>query len=341
MTQPIERHPGRFYWVTRRCERREFRLTPDEATNNAIGVLLHDACEATGVVCLAWCFMSNHYHAVVWDREGRLSEWESHLNGVLAQFLNVSQGRVSHVWDSDTQGVEELDDLDLVIQKVVYTLANPVSAGLVASPSAWPGVMTSLEELGTGTGRAYRRPSVYFSRRGRVSEDVVLASHAPPGMEPEEFRRRVKRGLEARVEAVRAAMKAAGRRFLGAAAVLAQLPSDAPKTAPSPRNRGGRGMSWASSSYPERRKELQERRRQFRRRYRACFELLQAGVALVTFPLGTFKLWRFSGVHRELSREAFEALPPPALHPPMVEVGVEVGPSETWESAMLSACAGV
>jgi hypothetical protein len=67
--------PRQFYLITRRCNQRQFLLRPDTATNNAFLYCLIAAALRCEVDVLLPCAMSNHYHAVIYDRAGRYSEF--------------------------------------------------------------------------------------------------------------------------------------------------------------------------------------------------------------------------------------------------------------------------
>src|SRR5262249_62179979 len=62
--------PRQFYMITRRCSQRQFLLRPDAATNNAFRYCLIHAALRSEIDVLLPCAMSNHYHAVIYDRAG-------------------------------------------------------------------------------------------------------------------------------------------------------------------------------------------------------------------------------------------------------------------------------
>ena len=67
MSKAKERHPGAFYHVARRCDRREFRLRPDQELVAAIAVLVSDACDKTGLQVIAIVWMSDHCHVILYN----------------------------------------------------------------------------------------------------------------------------------------------------------------------------------------------------------------------------------------------------------------------------------
>jgi REP element-mobilizing transposase RayT len=93
MSLPRRSLPGQTYLVTRRCQDRRFRLKPCRETNEAVRFCFALAASRAGVVLYGLVAMSDHYHAVAWDPEGRISVFLEVLNRLLAKLLNASQGR--------------------------------------------------------------------------------------------------------------------------------------------------------------------------------------------------------------------------------------------------------
>ena len=71
MSLPRQVLPGQFYLVTRRCAQRQFLLRPDAETNNAFTYCLIEAAQRCQIEVVLPCALSNHYHAVIFDRWGR------------------------------------------------------------------------------------------------------------------------------------------------------------------------------------------------------------------------------------------------------------------------------
>jgi hypothetical protein len=85
--------PRQFYLVTRRCTQRQFLLRPDAATNNAFLYCLIAAASRCEIDILLPCALSNHYHAVIYDRAGRYPEFIEHFHNLLARSQNALRGR--------------------------------------------------------------------------------------------------------------------------------------------------------------------------------------------------------------------------------------------------------
>ena len=300
MSEAIERPEGGVHFVTRLCELRRFRLVPSEETRGAFHVVLRRATEVTGVRLLGFCAMSDHYHAVVEDPGGRLGDWTSYVNGQLARYFNaVQETPGSHVWDACEENSIELEGLAQIADKVAYTLVNPVRAGLVYAPSAWPGAITRVGDLGTGKGSVVaRRPRGYFREDGPLPKEAALPSHTPAGYTQEEFVRAVARELDEQLAAARAAVGASGRGYLGAERVMQQDPLSSPTT-PHPKTQRQGSMPRFLGSSEEQTAAMVARHLDFRARYQACLVRFRRGERDVVFPPGTFKLHFRYGVERE------------------------------------------
>ncbi|MEO8899932.1 MAG: hypothetical protein ABI627_00275 [Polyangiaceae bacterium] len=142
VTVPRQIIPGRFYLVTRRCTHRQFLLRPSRLTNQIVRYSLALAASQSGIVLHAACVMSNHWHGVVSDPDGRLPEFLERFHRLVARAQNASLGRWENFWSSDKASAVLLVSEAGVLEKIAYTLANPTVAGLVHSPFEWPGVLS-------------------------------------------------------------------------------------------------------------------------------------------------------------------------------------------------------
>ena len=150
MSLPREVVPGATYMITRRCTQREFLLKPSARVNQIFMYCLAVAAERTGVIIHATCVLANHHHTVVTDPEGRIPEFYGWLHELVSKSLNSSYGRWENLWASQPTSCVRLLDADAVLNKVVYTLADPVAAALVDRGARWPGVRTMPAQLDSG-----------------------------------------------------------------------------------------------------------------------------------------------------------------------------------------------
>jgi hypothetical protein len=291
MSVPRQIIPGRFYKVTRRCTQRQFLLRPDDETNNAFTYCLAEAAARFDIEVLATSVQSNHHHTDVFDRHGRIIEFVEHFHKMTARCLNALRGRWENFWSSEEVSIVHLVDRADVIDKVVYTLANPVKDGLVDTVAHWPGVNT-LKHLRTGTSLHARRPTHFFREGGTMPAEVTLHLTVPAELgEPEAFRQEVAQGVAAVEHAQQQERAQTGRRVIGRARVLRQSWRDTP-TSHAPRRTLNPRVAARSKWH---RIEVLQRNKAFVAAYRAARRDWLAGIAVV-FPAGTYWLRRFAGV---------------------------------------------
>jgi len=283
--------PRRFYLITRRCVQRQFLLRPDAATNNAFLYCLIHAALRCEVDVLLPCAMSNHYHAVIYDRAGRYPEFIEHFHKLLARSQNALRGRWENLWSSEPTCVVSLVDREAVIDKLVYTATNPVADHLVDRVHLWPGV-NGLSALLGGRTLCATRPVHFFRADGPMPDALALPLTLPAELGPAaavlaELRERVRA-----VEFQRAAERArTGRRVLGRRAVLTQSWRGCPASVEPRRNvrpRVATRSTWA-------RIEALLRDRAFAVEYACARERWRNGLPAV-FPPGTYWLHRFAAV---------------------------------------------
>jgi len=293
MTPPRRVLPGNTYLVTRRCSERRFFLKPSRRTNEIFLYVLAVAARRHCVLVHAFCVLSNHCHLIVTDLDGRLPAFMQYLDSLVARAVNASLGRFEGFWatDGSYSAVEPLDPADIVA-KTAYVLANPVAAGLVRRSAEWPGLWTAPEQIGVAKLTA-RRPKVFFDPKSYMPEARTLELTVPPGFaSAEEFRTLVSdalRGLEAQHQREAASE---GRRFLGAARVLAQNafarpPAGEPRFELKPR---------IAARDKWRRIEGLLRLKSFLREYRQSWIDRRSGRPNVQFPAGTYLLRIMHGV---------------------------------------------
>jgi putative transposase len=81
--------------------------------------------------------MDNHYHFVLHTRQANLSRLMRHVNGVYTQAFNRRHGKVGHLFQGRFKAI--LVDREAYLLEVCrYVELNPVRAGMVSDPAAWP-----------------------------------------------------------------------------------------------------------------------------------------------------------------------------------------------------------
>ena len=280
------------YLLTRRCTQRQFLLRPSEQTNQNITYCLALAARNTGVILHGVCFMSNHWHGVLTDPDARLPEFLERFHRLLAKTQNALLGRRENFWSSEKTSVVLLASHGAVLEKLAYTLANPVSGGLVDSPSDWPGVILSFHKTAS---LAVTRPKVFFDTAGSQPKQAELNFARPKiytELDDAQFARLLEQATSRFVENARAEAAKRGQQALGAAAVLNQDPASGPSTPSSSRGINPR----IASKSTKRRVEAIDGMLRFLRAYREAFTQWRSGVRDVLFPAGTYALRVHSGV---------------------------------------------
>ena len=294
MTWPRRVVPGTTYLLTRRCTQRRFMLVPRGIVPKLFGYCVALAAERHGILVHAVTCMSNHWHAVVTDPHGRIPEFSRDVHSLSARALNAHLGRWEALWSSQRLSLVELVDAPDVWDKLVYTLTNPVEAGLVARSAQWPGLRTRPIDV-TREPRVFKRPRTRFFRRSGLPTKVRLHVTVPPRLEPcdaHAFAQELQERVTAREAAIREKREAAGRGFMGAHEVRRQRRDARPKTH---ELRRGRHPAVASRDRTRRLGAL-ERLRRFRDAYRAALERWRQRTGPVRFPEGTYKMRDYPGV---------------------------------------------
>jgi putative transposase len=161
VTKPRCISPDVLYLVTRRCSERRFFLRPDPVVVQIFEYLLGLLATQYGIRIHAYVMMSNHYHLVVTDTDGRLPDFQRDFNSLLARSVNAFRGRWESFWDRRSySGVKLLNGED-VIDSMAYTLANPVKARLVNRARQWLGATSA--GMVFGRARQITRPKKFFS----------------------------------------------------------------------------------------------------------------------------------------------------------------------------------
>lgn len=296
MGRPLRRQvPGQYYLITARCHQARFFLRPDTNLNLAVLEWLTRAQrQFPQLRILATCVMSNHLHLVVHDQTSQLAAWASYFLGNLARAVNRLRERSGVCFERRYSAEPILDD-EALLDRLVYTVTNPVKAGLCGRTDQWPGVVLFA--------RGSRREQIPVSWTDRDKERRERARARPRGEAPsggETFQvegslaidpfltetggsgdERLRVAIEAREEELAAERRKAGIRSLGPARVLAQSWHTAPRRP----KRVQRPLCHAAN--PALRAAFREAFRAFVGLFREAAERLREG-ASIAFPEWSF-----------------------------------------------------
>ncbi len=277
---------GKSYLITRRCSERRFFLKPSKRTAGIVQYALGLYAQRHGVLIHAYCVLSNHLHLVLSDPRGHLPDFQRDLDSLIAKATNSALGRWDAFWERVSYSAVELVTPDAIFEKIVYTLANPVAAGLVRRASQWPGCWSDPRNIGAPP-VTIERPGVFFDKKGYMPVSVELRLLPPPAFADDpSFVERLLESLRDAETAEAARLAREGRTFMGIARVLAQSFFARP-AAGEPR----RVLSPRIACRDERRRvEALQRLVEFQRAYREALEAWRAGVRDILFPHGTWQM---------------------------------------------------
>jgi putative transposase len=235
MSQPRMSVPGATYLVTRTTIMSLFLLTPSKVVNQIMEYCIALAAHGRGIVIHAVSVESNHFHLVVTDTQGRLSDFMQELNRSAARCLleyyreRFPRRRLDAVWShAQSFSATLLVTPNAILDKIVYTLTNPVKDGLVRDYRKWPGLNTRPSDWRRGA-RTARRPNFYFKN---TPAELTYAVCAPSRLADsvEQAIETVELHLRAAQHQAAIELAAQRRSVVGVNGVLATDPLDAPNT---------------------------------------------------------------------------------------------------------------
>ena len=213
------------------------------------------------------------------------------VHQLVAKNVNCSLGRWENLWSTEQTSLVRASSDEDVQERIVYTMANPVTSTLVKDGGSWPG----LRLCWPARRSAKKRPKGFFRDDGPTPESATLELSRPPGFEhldDAELAAHLERVVEEREEKARRDAAAKGRGFLGRHAILRQSPYASPRTHAPHRKISPR----VAAKNKWRRIEALQRLADFIRRYRHALHLWRVGITDVEFSGGTYLLRVHAGV---------------------------------------------
>jgi hypothetical protein len=297
--------------VTTRCIGGRHLLRPDPGVAAAFEYLLAVAADRFAIELHEFISLSNHYHLLLTDVDGRLPDFMHFFNTVLARWLNARYGTMGPVFETYHLLVDEQPDR--VVQHASYILANPCTSNLVRRSSQWIAASSRKREYGravpltrpttglwtvraprerkkpiaAGRGRYFRRPSTLPGEASlRITRPRVY-DHLSDG----EVRKLILAGLRSREIRSAQARSRSGAGVLGIRGVLATPRQSTPDRSVDPLTSvPSQATSYARGLAP--RADF----RAFVERYRATLNRFRSGCADVIWPLGTWLMRRRYGL---------------------------------------------
>ena len=280
------------YLITRRTWQRFFRFPPgDPVVKQIFEYSLAYAASLTGVQVHAWILMSNHFHIVMTDVQGKAPLFHQYLDQTIANLLKRHFPEIDEgVWNSSQISVVDLSNdikpCDLtVLEKLVYTMGNAKISGLVAKWTQWEGSMSKPEDMGERVVQV-KRPAC-ASKRTTLPARMELRVEMPPSLEGWD-REEVVATLHRELRAIPRPERPVGMRRIRQQSIWDRPGTKAKRTGINPRV-AGRG---------DRRKTMLSLLKSFGEAYASALEKYCAGKPCV-FPEGTWKMRVLFGVKVE------------------------------------------
>ncbi len=127
---------GAIYHVTARGDRQE-AIFRNDGDRHAWQRILASVCARFNWHLHAFCQMGNHYHLVVETLSSTLSRGMRQLNGEYTRHFNFRNATVGHLFQGRYKAIL-VQRQTYLLELSRYVVLNPVRAGIVATPDAWP-----------------------------------------------------------------------------------------------------------------------------------------------------------------------------------------------------------
>ncbi len=258
-----------------------------------------------GVEIAAAVQVSDHHHVVPTDQRAELGNFMRDFHRDLANFTKCHRGWPEEVFSSAQPSAVVLCSPEVIVQKIAYTIVQPVAAGAVKYSKDWPGAITSVNDLGRRVIRV-KRPHKYFDPGNprwpeyaelKLTIPKVLLDHY--GSE-DAVRAAVQAEVDRQEREARAEVERKGWSYLGARRAT-RVPFT--RRARSREEFGALNPKFAAGGDPAVTKQAVAKMRAFYTAYRKALDAWKKGVRDVLFPFGTW----WMRIHHRVACE-----PPPA-----------------------------
>ena len=281
---------GATLFITRYVLRGEFRLSPVPKAVQIIGYLLAVLSKRHGIKLNAVCVMSNHWHSVLKDVFASCPAFTRDFHSQVTRQLNFAFNESGQLWDQrQTSHVRPIDAID-ILDKFVYTMANPVHHAAVLRGDEWPGLRRSWPDPPL----RFDRPDGIFDTEARNKDGSLkwpeyadLEMYRPDGFDDysdEKLAKHLRSAIDEREEEERADF--GDKLPLGRDVILEQKRDARPAE---PRKPGERNPTIACKDETKRRL-YRAALRAWRAEYQRCLDEWRAGNRDVVFPPGTYKM---------------------------------------------------
>ncbi len=298
---------GDMIHISRRTNERKFFLKITKKNIQILEYCLASSASKHKIIIHNYCFMTNHYHLLITDLEGRYPAFLADLNRNIAKCLNVSYDHLDSIWDSRGPTVVRLSDNPANVSRVMeYIYLNPCKAKLVKHQRHYPGVKSVPDDL-KGRSRKIKRPQVYFAKDGKLPKSVRLKVQMPTNvlkvMDKKSYIAHMKERVRAGENKVIAEVGENG--FMGKSKLRNIHHLDSPRTRPS----FGKLNPKVSGATGEDRVRQKTKYKHFCASYEESFHRWQRGERDVEFPYGTYQMQHIHKVRVAEKTPILEMLP--------------------------------
>jgi len=291
--------PGGTYHLTRTVVMSLYLLTPSNTVNQIFEYCLALAAKKYSILVHAVSVESNHFHIDLTDTLGNLSDFVQQLDRCVARCLlayyrtRFPERRLDSLWSpSQSFNATLLVTSNAILDKIVYTLTNPVKDGLVRNYRKWPGFNTRPGDW-RGRVRRVKRPEYYFKNTPEEIEYRIVAPSQLVHGDIEALIGDVEAAIRERQSQAAADLASQGRSFKGVKAIMRTNVFDSPSSA---RAVGKLNPQIAAGGDGEALARATGVLRAFRLAYREAWALFKRGVKAVVFPGGTLLMHRRYGL---------------------------------------------
>jgi len=227
---------------------------------------------------------------VLTDMDGIAPLFVQAMNQNIARFVNCTLGHFGAMWEGGARpNYCVLPKGGDVMDKVVYTLANPVNAGLVSQHHLWPGAISNAAQIANGC-ITTKRPKKFFAKTDDpelLTRELILTPVPGAGVLcPEDYGKVVLDRVTAEEARIAEQREAAGLPWMGRKKCLAMNPYDAPVKTWKAFSRRPK----VSTKSDEARRYVLQRQKRFAEVHGAARKVFRDGNRDVAFPEGTFFL---------------------------------------------------
>ncbi|MEM7168348.1 MAG: hypothetical protein AAF581_23075 [Planctomycetota bacterium] len=180
----------------------------------------------------SFCALANHLHNAFFDPKARHPLFRQDFHAAVTRSVNVHRGMSGSKWTPNDPCPVLLWDIEALLEKIAYSIANPCLHGLVEAPEQWPGAISTIEQL-AGPPQVIQRPNNFYDPKGDLPKFVELRFVKPPPLADwtdDEYRKEIAKRVDTKCQEARADRRRRRKTVLGRIAVLEVSPTAAPNS---------------------------------------------------------------------------------------------------------------